>query len=260
MEPLIRLYRLSRKQSSTFELSVENFEIHPNKITVLLGSSGAGKTTFLNLLGGLTHPTASDNFEIRRDDGWQTYPLNQGRLNRLRHEFGFAFQDSLLFPYLTGWQNILASRGRSGMTDKEIETWFGKLGLEEEQGQQFPDELSGGEQQRINLIRAIARNPKILFADEPTSSLDRRHTTNVAEELCKWVRENDVERSVVCISHDPFFVSQVADRFVLLESGRITKDENVTNWSLETRMTWVIEHIMKMETLPVPQRIEECKE
>ncbi|MCZ3393537.1 ABC transporter ATP-binding protein, partial [Enterococcus faecium] len=144
-----------------------NFEVEEGKVTVILGPSGAGKSTVLNMLGGMDSPTSGqimiDNMDIAT--------FNDRQLtNYRRHDVGFVFQFYNLIPNLSTLENVelATSLVKDGQAPEEV---LKAVGLQERMDN-FPSQLSGGEQQRLAIARALAKNPKLLLCDEPTGALD----------------------------------------------------------------------------------------
>lgn len=144
-----------------------NFEVEEGKVTVILGPSGAGKSTVLNMLGGMDSPTSGqimiDNMDIAT--------FNDRQLtNYRRHDVGFVFQFYNLIPNLSALENVelATSLVKDGQAPGEV---LKAVGLQERMDN-FPSQLSGGEQQRLAIARALAKNPKLLLCDEPTGALD----------------------------------------------------------------------------------------
>lgn len=185
----------------------------------IVGPSGSGKSTLLNLLGGLDSPTKGQVFI----DGVDLRTLSENEMARFRREkIGFIFQQSYLIPYLSSLDNVMLSQYFHSMTDSsEAEEALKRVGLGHRLHHR-PSELSGGEQQRVTVARALINSPKILLADEPTGNLDRENTKLIME-LLKRLHEEE-RFTIVLVTHDPF-VSKWAERIVTMEDGRIIKDE-----------------------------------
>lgn len=185
----------------------------------IVGLSGSGKSTLLNLLGGLDSPTEGQVFI----DGVDLRTLSENEMARFRREkIGFIFQQSYLIPYLSSLDNVMLSQYFHSMTDSsEAEEALKRVGLGHRLHHR-PSELSGGEQQRVTVARALINSPKILLADEPTGNLDRENTKLIME-LLKRLHEEE-RFTIVLVTHDPF-VSKWAERIVTMEDGRIIKDE-----------------------------------
>jgi putative ABC transport system ATP-binding protein len=189
------------------------------RFTAIMGPSGSGKSTLLHCIAGLD--ALSSGHAYIGDDDLST--LNDRALTLLRRDHvGFIFQAFNLVPTLTAKENItlpLRLAGRSG--DAEwISTVIKTLGLEERLAHR-PAELSGGEQQRVAVGRALATQPRIVFADEPTGNLDSRATTEVLTFLRTAVDE--MAQTIVMVTHDPRAAS-FADRVVFLADGRIVDE------------------------------------
>ena len=193
-----------------------DLDVHPGERVAIVGASGSGKSTLLHLLGGLDRP---DGGEIWVGDE----PLH-GRGERAlaglrRRRVGFVFQSFHLIPELSGEENaLLAARlpGAGPQVARRGGELIDRLGLREVAGH-LPHELSGGEQQRFALVRALAADPALVLADEPTGNLDSASAAGVLE-LVRALAAG--ERSVVLVTHDPR-AAAIADRVLELRDGRL---------------------------------------
>ena len=191
-----------------------NFEIEKGELTVILGSSGAGKTTALNILGGMD--TVSDGSVIV--DGTDLTACNKKALTRYRREdIGFVFQFYNLVPNLTALENVeLASQICKDSLDAA--SVLDKVGLSERMSN-FPAQLSGGEQQRVAIARAIAKNPKLLLCDEPTGALDYATGKQILQLLQDTCRKENM--TVLIITHNSA-LAPMADKVIRFKSGKVT--------------------------------------
>ena len=191
-----------------------NFEIEKGELTVILGSSGAGKTTALNILGGMD--TVSDGSVIV--DGTDLTACNKKALTRYRREdIGFVFQFYNLVPNLTALENVeLASQICKDSLDAT--SVLDKVGLSERISN-FPAQLSGGEQQRVAIARAIAKNPKLLLCDEPTGALDYATGKQILQLLQDTCRKENM--TVLIITHNSA-LAPMADKVIRFKSGKVT--------------------------------------
>jgi putative ABC transport system ATP-binding protein len=188
----------------------------------IVGPSGSGKSTMLNILGGLDHPSEGSVVI----NGTDINGLDEDALARFRREsMGFVFQQSHLIPHLDATENVMLAQYFHSIPDRsEAEEALTRVGLGHRLGHR-PSQLSGGEQQRVCIARALINNPSLLLADEPTGNLDRSNTRNILE-LLKELHGQE-RFTVVVVTHDPF-VAQWADRIISMEDGRIVKDERVS--------------------------------
>jgi len=195
-----------------------NLAIEKGELVVLLGRSGAGKSTLLSLMGGLDLP---DSGEIRVG-GLDVGSLRGGDLDRFRQRtIGWAFQTAGLLPLLTALENVGLPLTLLGKSEKESVERAGDLlravGLETRMHHRAY-ELSGGEQHRVALARALAKSPLLLLADEPTAQLD----SETAREITTLIRKaTDSGAAVLFATHDRA-VTEFADRVVTIEDGRLT--------------------------------------
>ena len=190
------------------------------EITVIMGPSGCGKTTLLNLIGGLDRPN-SGNIIV---DGQNICHLSDNELEKYRrNKVGFVFQFLNLIPELTAEENILLPLELSGTLTKERKEFVKELlnivGLEDRVVHR-PDELSGGEQQRISVAAALANNPDVVLCDEPTGELDSQ-SKNVVFGLLRSIIERFPKKSIIIVSHDPD-LKQIADKMYYIRDGAIS--------------------------------------
>ena len=204
-------------------LSEASFEINKGEFCILLGSSGAGKTTLLNMLGGMDTITNGQIYF----DGRDISALSKKELVEYRrHDVGFVFQFYNLIPNLTALENveIAAQLCKEPIPAKEA---LGMVGLADRENN-FPSQLSGGEQQRVAIARAVAKNPRLLLCDEPTGALDYVTGKAVLKLLYDLSRERGM--TVIIITHNQA-IAPMADRIIRIKSGKIISNElneNVT--------------------------------
>ena len=212
-------FRNVRKVYQSGEVKVEavrgvDFTINKGELAILVGPSGAGKTTVLNMLGGMDTCTSGDIFL----DGAEISKYNRNQLIRYRREdIGFVFQFYNLVQNLTAVENVeLASEICKNPLDAQqclIDVGLG------ERIQNFPSQLSGGEQQRVAIARALAKNPKLLLCDEPTGALDYLTGKNILKLLQNTCRNKG--KTVVIITHNSAFEA-IGDRVIRISNGTVT--------------------------------------
>ncbi len=192
-----------------------SFEVERGELAVILGASGAGKTTALNILGGMDTVTSGTVTVDGRDiSGASEAELVEYR----RTDVGFVFQFYNLVPNLTALENVeLASQICPGALDA-AET-LAKVGLQARMAN-FPAQLSGGEQQRVSIARAVAKNPKILLCDEPTGALDYQTGKQILQLLQDTCRRDGI--TVIIITHNSA-LAPMADRLIRFKSGKVTE-------------------------------------
>jgi putative ABC transport system ATP-binding protein len=199
-----------------------NLSLVPGELTLLMGPSGSGKTTLLSILGCILTPTSG----TVRMVGEPTTGLSPERLADLRRKhIGFIFQSYNLFPTLTALENVriaLDVIGRKGYpAAQRAEEGLRDVGLGHRL-QNYPANLSGGEQQRVAVARAIAASPSVVLADEPTAALDSENGHAVMALLARIAKEQN--RCVLAVTHDPRTLGY-ADRVVRIEDGLIVGEE-----------------------------------
>ena len=190
-----------------------DFKINKGELVCILGPSGAGKTTCLNILGGMDDVTSGE-IEV---DGERIDKLKGKNLIKYRrNDIGFVFQFYNLIQNLTALENVelAVQLCKDHLDPKEI---LEKVGLKDRMNN-FPSQLSGGEQQRVAIARAIAKNPKLLLCDEPTGALDYKTGKQILKLLEKVCREEGI--TVIIITHNTV-ISEIADKVIKFNSGKI---------------------------------------
>lgn len=192
-----------------------SFEIDEGEFVVILGPSGAGKSTLLNIIGGMDSAT-SGSINVF---GKEIVGLNDKELTKYRREdIGFVFQFYNLIPNLTVLENVELA-GQIVKQSKPAEDILKQVGLEHRMNN-FPSQISGGEQQRIAIARAIAKNPQLLLCDEPTGALDYKtgkNILNILKEYCK-----NEKRTVIIITHNSS-IAQAADKVIEIYDAKVKK-------------------------------------
>ena len=218
IDDAIKIYK--RGKIEVVALRGLNCTFNQGEITVIMGPSGCGKTTLLNLIGGLDRLN-SGNIIV---DGQNICHLSDNQLEKYRrNKIGFVFQFLNLIPELTAEENIVLPLELSGTLTKERKKFISELlnivGLEDRKIHR-PDELSGGEQQRISVAAALANNPDIVLCDEPTGELDSQ-SKNVVLGLLRSVIERFPEKAIIIVSHDPD-LKRIADKMYYIRDGAIS--------------------------------------
>ncbi len=213
-----------------YALKDANLTINEGEMVVILGPSGAGKSTLLNLLGGMDSASSGHIWF----DGEDLTTFSDNRLTRYRAEnVGVVFQFYNLIPTLTAYENVALMRDIKNDTSDPGEA-LASVGLAEHM-HQFPSQMSGGEQQRTSIARAIAKNPRLLLCDEPTGALD----TDTGKEVLKLLQNmsREKKRTVVMVTHNSLF-ADIADTVIRVRNGGIQsivrndspKDADEINW------------------------------
>ena len=200
-----------------------NITISERSFTAITGPSGSGKSTLLHMIGGIDNPSGGAVYVYPRNEKdmpVNLYALNRNKLAKFRGEnFGFVFQNYALLPVLTAWENVMIP---SVYNDTDFDeafaaSLFEQLGLADRRDH-LPSEMSGGEQQRVAVIRAMISRPRILFADEPTGNLDRKNGQELVELLKRMKEEQNC--TVVMVTHDRDAAS-LADTVIAMEDGQV---------------------------------------
>jgi putative ABC transport system ATP-binding protein len=221
--PVVSLTKVTKRFTSGRDpfaaLTDVTLDIRPGELTALVGPSGSGKTTLLSIMGGIMRPS-SGRVTLCGTDIDEMHEEERSDL-RLAH-VGFVFQNCNLFPTLTARQNIeiaLDLKGvRGGARRSEALRLLDQMELAAK-GHSYPSDLSGGQKQRVAIARALTGAPSVVFADEPTASLDSQNGRVVMMIFRKLAHEK--QRAVVVVTHDSRVID-FADRVILIEDGRIT--------------------------------------
>lgn len=203
-----------------------SFTIDEGEFVVILGQSGAGKSTILNMLGGMDTPTQGSITVAGR----QISSMNDRQLGSYRAEvIGFIFQFYNLLPSLTAYENIALTKSivKNAADAGEL---LDMVGLTKCRNK-FPAQMSGGEQQRVSIARALAKNPKILLGDEPTGALDSETGVIVLELLQKLCKEN--KKTVIIVTHNAD-IAKCANKVIRMKNGKI-KDITVNEKPLDVK-------------------------
>ena len=214
-EPMIELREVEKAYSGTPVLRGITLSVSKGEFVAVTGSSGSGKSTLLNLIGGMDRP---DKGTIVVDGGEiSSYDDQQLTLYR-RRKAGFVFQFFNLLPNITVLENVRIPLLLNGIRDASAAYRFlERVGLGGKEGSS-PYQLSGGEQQRVSIARALVHDPDIILADEPTGSLDSRTGRSVMELMAELAKETS--KTIVLVTHEEY-VSRYADRTVHISDGFI---------------------------------------
>ena len=194
--------------------------IEPGEFVAILGTSGSGKSTLLNLFGGLDRPTSGDI----RFNGQSLAPLSSREMSRYRlRSIGMIFQSFNLIPTMTARQNVSLALAFAGMKQSERQQrsreLLERVGLGARVDHR-PSELSGGEQQRVSIARALANEPQVLLADEPTGNLDSARAAELLGLLKTMQRDG---KTIVMVTHDQELAGRFADRIIKLKDGKLAE-------------------------------------
>lgn len=207
-------------------LQATDLEIPDHKTTVLIGPSGSGKSTILRLISGLIEPTTG-RIEINGK------PLQRTTLPDLRRRMGYVIQSGDLFPHLTARQNVLLVAKELRLPANEmrarLEELCAMVRLPQDRLDQYPVELSGGEQRRVSLVRALMLNPEILLLDEPMGALDPMVRAGLLVDLKAMF--DRLKTTVILVTHNLMEAARLGDWIVLLKQGRVVQQAPFAEFS-----------------------------
>ena len=234
MNPLISMKNVG-KQYTIGEITIDalrdvSFTINEGEFVIILGASGAGKTTLLNILGGMDSATAGEVMV----GGENIRQYNDSQLTRYRRDkIGFVFQFYNLISNLNAFENVefAAEVCKHPLDPGEV---LARVGLAE-RAQNFPPQLSGGEQQRIAIARAVAKNPLLLLCDEPTGALDYQTGKKVLSMLAEV--NQSYQKTVVLITHNSL-IAPIADKVIRVKSGQLESVEVNPNKTDVKELEW----------------------
>jgi phospholipid/cholesterol/gamma-HCH transport system ATP-binding protein len=213
-----------------------SFGIHENKITTILGFSGAGKTTLMKHILGLTKPTTGSVTVLGTDIG----KISELELREFRRNYGMVFQYAALFDFLTSFENVaFPLREFTKMNEEEIAKkvlgLLDSVGISREAAYKLPSELSGGMRKRVGLARGLALDPHIMLYDEPTSGLDPI-TTHMVYDLMRDTHRANLDRGFtsIIISHDIHATLKYSDYIVFMEKGIVVEHLDVDSFKKST--------------------------
>jgi putative ABC transport system ATP-binding protein len=194
-----------------------NFEARTGELTLILGPSGSGKSTFLTIAGGLRQPSSGDVII----DGQNISAMKPRQLDQLRlNKIGFVLQSYNLLPYLTvaeQFRLVDHVHPQNNLNNQELEQLLKELDIDHLK-EQYPDQLSGGQNQRVAIARALYTNPPIVLADEPTAALDSERGAAVGREFQKLAHRR--EKTIIVVTHD-LRLREYADRIFEINDGKI---------------------------------------
>ncbi len=239
MKPVINIKKMS-KEYKMGEVTVRalkdvNLELYKNRVTVILGPSGCGKTTLLNQIGGIDSPTRG----TIKVDGTEIQGMSQKQLTQYRQKnIGFIFQFFNLIPNLTASENVefvleYVMEKKPDNVKKRALKLLDKVGLGD-RGDHYPYQLSGGEQQRVSIARALAKDPSILLADEPTGELDYNTGKKILELLTSFAKGG---RAVLIVTHNKE-LAKIAHDVIYLLDGEVRKVESTEKPMSVDKLEW----------------------
>src|SRR5262250_2779913 len=236
-----RVYPAREEANGGVIRALDNFSlaVASGEWVSIMGPSGSGKSTLVNLLGCLDSPSSGEILL----DGQNVAGLSANELTRVRAEkIGFVFQQFHLIPFLTAVENVMLAQYFHSMTDeKEAVEALTRVGLGD-RAHHLPSQLSGGEQQRVCIARALINDPKIILADEPTGNLDAQNEEIVLRLLREFHQQG---RTIVMVTHDPV-VARLADRRIELHHGKIAFQE-IFSLADEEQLDEVLEELWVLE-------------
>lgn len=216
---IIRTNDIKKSYGETHAMRGISLEIERGEVLAIMGPSGSGKSTLLHTLAGITRPDSGKVYfnNLRIDN-----LTDKQRTLLRRNKFGFVFQFSQLVPELTAIDNVAVPLLLNGINRKiayqKAEQWLNKVGITDTKLNHLANQLSGGQIQRVAIARAMAINPEVLFADEPTGSLDSLNSELVMKMFIKTAKDNGT--TVVMVTHEPT-IAAYADREIIVRDGKL---------------------------------------
>ncbi|MDH4330627.1 MAG: cell division ATP-binding protein FtsE [Candidatus Moranbacteria bacterium] len=198
-----------------------NLEIMPGEFVSIVGRSGAGKSSLLKLIYAEEKPTTGELYF----NGEDVSLIKRKNLPYFRRNIGNVFQDFKLLPHKTVFENVSYALEVAGKSNEEIEEEIPEvltLVNLSSKADKYPNQLSGGEQQRVSIARALVHNPVLIVADEPTGNLDPSSSIEIVELL---LRINELGTTIILATHDRDIVNKVAKRVITLDGGKIVSDK-----------------------------------
>ena len=218
---MIYFDKVTKRYGDMVALEGVTVSIAPKEFVSIVGHSGAGKTTLLKLLLAEERPTEGSIFFESMD----VNDLPNSALHHYRRKIGMVFQDFRLIPNKTAYENIAFAMEAAGRSDEEIASdvpYILELVNLSEKARHFPDQLSGGEKQRVAIGRAIINQPELIIADEPTGNLDPINTYEVVEILKKI---NQLGTTILIATHNKGVVDAIDKRVITIDRGRVVRDD-----------------------------------
>ncbi|RGD75483.1 ABC transporter ATP-binding protein [Anaerofustis stercorihominis] len=225
MNSVIEFKNVSKIYGDNTVLKDFDMSIEKGEFLTVIGSSGSGKTTMLKMINSLIEPSGGDVFV----DGVNNKDVDK---IKLRRNIGYAIQGSVLFPNMNVEKNIayvpnLLNKKDKERTKKAVEKWMDIVGLEDSFRERYPDELSGGEAQRVSIARSLAASPEILLMDEPFGAVDEITRMKLQDEILKVFNKTDI--TIVFITHDIKEAFKLGTKILIMDKGEIeqygTKEE-----------------------------------
>ena len=216
-EVLLEVKNVSKIYGDLHALKEVNFQVRKGEWVAIMGSSGSGKSTMMNIIGCMDKPSIGEVIL----DGQNITKESQNSLTKIRREkIGLIFQQFHLIPYLTALENVMVAQYYHSIPDEqEALQALERVGLKD-RAKHLPSQLSGGEQQRVCIARALINSPEIILADEPTGNLDEVNEKIVIDILTQLHEEGS---TIIVVTHD-LEVGDVAERKIILEYGKIVND------------------------------------
>ena len=242
---LVKIYKT--KDLEVLALQGLELEVKKGEMVAIIGKSGSGKSTLLNMIGGLEKPTTGKLYV----DGHDLFAMSEkGLVNYRKNTVGFVWQNSSqnLFPYLTSLQNVEAPLYFEKISEKERkERALGLLKLIgiDHKADSYPSQMSGGEQQRVAIAVALAHNPKILLADEPTGAVDSK-TSNMIQDIFRKINA-ELGITIIIVTHDLSLANKVS-RVIMISDGKISTEKIMKNEYASQLDTLTVDNLAEVES------------
>lgn len=225
MKTAIKFENIKKEYNNKTIIENFNLEIEQGEFVTIIGTSGSGKTTILKMVNALIEPT-SGNIFVEGEN------IKDKDIINLRRNIGYAIQGSVLFPHMNVEQNIayvpnLLNKKDKKKTKEAVDKWIEIVGLDKDMKTRYPDELSGGQQQKVSIARALASSPNIVLMDEPFGAVDEITRKHLQNELKRIYNETNV--TILFVTHDISEALKLGTKVLVMDKGDIMQYDTPNN-------------------------------